>query len=104
LHAGGASYPSGHVANAVLIWGLLWFAAQHDAVPAQLRRVLGVVRWFGPVCIVLGMGMLDYHWVTDFVAGGCVGVVLLCAVTAPLWTVLAARLDALLARAKTGVT
>jgi membrane-associated phospholipid phosphatase len=73
----GASYPSGHVANAVLMWGVArWQAVEFGLSP----RVQGTFRWLsvaGPVATGVAMVSLDFHWVTDAVVGAAVGVVLL---------------------------
>lgn len=84
--AGGQSFPSGHLANAVLVWGLVaWLAHRYArAVPARLIAALDVVRFAGPVLVVVGMTLLDYHWLTDFIAGAALGVVLLRLATWPL--------------------
>jgi membrane-associated phospholipid phosphatase len=77
FHREGASYPSGHVANAVLMWGVArWQAVQYRlAVPVQLTaRVLSVA---GPVAAGVAMVSLDFHWVTDAVVGAAVGILLL---------------------------
>lgn len=87
LHTGtGRSFPSGHLANAVLVWGLLaWLAAQHAAVvPRRLVAALGILRVAGPVLVLIGMTLLDYHWLSDFLAGAALGVVLLWIVTWPI--------------------
>lgn len=77
LHAGGASYPSGHVPNAVVMWGLAaWLAADYGA-PDVLRRMLDRLRYVAPVLTAVGMLLLNYHWLSDLVAGGAVGIVLL---------------------------
>ncbi|MCW2604321.1 MAG: Phosphoesterase PA-phosphatase [Pseudonocardiales bacterium] len=82
----GQSFPSGHVANAILVWGLLtWLAARHTAaIPKRVAAALNVVRIAGPLLVVLGMTLLDYHWLTDFIAGAALGVVLLWIVTWPI--------------------
>jgi membrane-associated phospholipid phosphatase len=75
--ADGASYPSGHVANAVLAWGLArWQAVGHGLAP-PLQRVLRWLAVAAPVATGVAMVCLDYHWVTDAVVGGAVGVLLL---------------------------
>lgn len=81
----GRSFPSGHLANSVLVWGLLAWLGARDAwaTPACLRRALLIVRIAGPVLVVIGMTLLDYHWISDFVAGAALGVVLLWAATLP---------------------
>jgi membrane-associated phospholipid phosphatase len=77
LHTGGSSYPSGHVPNALLMWGLAaWLAAEYEIVE-WLRRTLNVLRFLAPACAFLGMALLDYHWVSDLVAGVAFGVLLL---------------------------
>jgi membrane-associated phospholipid phosphatase len=96
----GQSFPSGHLANSVLVWGLLaWYAARESAAGrrsvraarggraralAVLAAVLRVVRIVGPIAVVVGMTLLDFHWISDFVAGAAIGVALLWVVTAPL--------------------
>jgi membrane-associated phospholipid phosphatase len=73
----GQSYPSGHTANAVLMWGLAaWLAAEHRMGP-WLRRPLDALRWAAPLLTTLAMLLLDYHWLTDLVAGLALGVLLL---------------------------
>ncbi len=73
----GASYPSGHVANAVLMWGVArWLAVEHG-MPARVQRTFWWLSVAGPVATGLAMVALDFHWVTDAVVGGAVGVLLL---------------------------
>lgn len=77
LHAGGESYPSGHVPNALVMWGLAaWLAADYGS-PDVVRRILDRLRYVGPVLTAVGMLLLDYHWLSDVVAGGAIGVLLL---------------------------
>jgi membrane-associated phospholipid phosphatase len=80
---GGASYPSGHVANAVLVWGIVWWTARELDPGALLTRVLNVVRLVGPVLVAIGMTLLNYHWISDYVGGATIAVILLAAVTVP---------------------
>jgi membrane-associated phospholipid phosphatase len=75
--AGGESYPSGHVANAVLMWGVArWLAVEHR-LPPGLQRTFWWLSVAGPVATGLSMVALDFHWVTDAVVGGAVGLLLL---------------------------
>jgi hypothetical protein len=77
LHAGGTSYPSGHVPNAILTWGLVaWIAADYCVV-RWLRVTLDVMRFAAPAFAFAGMLLLDYHWLSDLVAGVAFGIVLL---------------------------
>ncbi|WP_233517931.1 phosphatase PAP2 family protein [Geodermatophilus marinus] len=77
FHRDGQSYPSGHVANAVLMWGVArWQAVEYRLVPSVQR----LFRWLsvlGPVATGVAMVSLDFHWVTDAVVGAAVGIVLL---------------------------
>jgi membrane-associated phospholipid phosphatase len=77
FHADGASFPSGHVANAVLMWGVArWLAAEYG-LPARVQRAFWLLSVVGPVATGVAMVSLDYHWVTDALAGAAVGVLLL---------------------------
>jgi membrane-associated phospholipid phosphatase len=75
--AGGESYPSGHVANGVLMWGVArWLAVEHG-LRASVQRVFWWLSVVGPVATGLSMVALDWHWISDVVVGGAVGVLLL---------------------------
>ncbi|WP_245817168.1 phosphatase PAP2 family protein [Geodermatophilus saharensis] len=77
FHRDGASYPSGHVANAVLMWGVArWLAVEYRLTPA-VQRALWWLSVVGPVLTGIAMVSLDFHWVTDAVVGASVGVLLL---------------------------
>jgi membrane-associated phospholipid phosphatase len=77
FHRDGASYPSGHVANAVLMWGVArWQAVQFGLAP-RVQRVLWWLSVVGPVATGVAMVSLDFHWVTDAVVGAAVGLLLL---------------------------
>lgn len=77
FHADGESFPSGHVANAVLMWGIARWQAVEYRLPGRVQRVFWWLSVAGPVAAALAMVSLDFHWVTDAVVGACVGVVLL---------------------------
>jgi membrane-associated phospholipid phosphatase len=89
----GSSYPSGHIANAVVLWGLADWAVCNWPTPMQLRRLVQAGRWVAPFAVTISMTLLNYHWLSDFLGGAAVGVVLLALVTLPLWTSAAARID-----------
>jgi membrane-associated phospholipid phosphatase len=77
LHvASGASYPSGHLVNAFVVWWLVAGLASHVPLELWARRLLAGIAWFGPVSVIISMTLLDYHWVTDFVGALCVGLFL----------------------------
>ncbi|MGE5827173.1 MAG: phosphatase PAP2 family protein [Micromonosporaceae bacterium] len=79
---GGLSYPSGHAVNTVVWYGVitLLLAAllnRNAANPATLNPTL---RWWlrlaPPVIVGLAGTYLGYHWLTDMVAGLCLGVLI----------------------------
>jgi membrane-associated phospholipid phosphatase len=77
FHDDGASFPSGHVANAVLMWGVArWLAVEYD-LPVRVQRAFRSLHVVGPVATAVAMVSLDFHWVTDAVVGAAVGVLLL---------------------------
>jgi undecaprenyl-diphosphatase len=77
FHDDGASFPSGHVANAILMWGVArWLAVDHS-LPARVQRTFWWLSVVGPVATGVAMVSLDFHWVTDAVVGAAVGIVLL---------------------------
>lgn len=74
---GGASFPSGHVANAVLMWGVArWLAVEHG-LPARVQRAFRLLHIVGPVGTAVAMVSLNFHWLTDAVVGAALGIVLL---------------------------
>lgn len=77
FHADGASYPSGHVANAVLMWGVARWQAVEFGLPAGVQRATWLLSVLGPVATGVAMVALDFHWVTDAVVGLSVGLLLL---------------------------
>jgi membrane-associated phospholipid phosphatase len=76
-HPDGESYPSGHVANAVLLWGVARWQAAQFGMPAKAQRILWALAVVGPVLCSVAMILLNFHWVSDAIAGAAVGVVLL---------------------------
>jgi len=77
FHDDGASFPSGHVANAVLMWGVARWQAVEYGLPAHVQRAFWWLSVAGPVATGVAMVSLDFHWVTDAVVGAAVGIVLL---------------------------
>jgi membrane-associated phospholipid phosphatase len=77
FHADGASFPSGHVANAVLMWGIARWQAVEYGLPARVQRTFWTLSVVAPLATGLAMISLDFHWVTDAVVGACLGIVLL---------------------------
>jgi undecaprenyl-diphosphatase len=77
FHVDGASFPSGHVANAVIMWGVARWLAVEYRLPARVQRAFWWLSVAAPVATGLSMVSLDFHWVTDAIVGGAVGIVLL---------------------------
>jgi membrane-associated phospholipid phosphatase len=77
FHRDGASYPSGHVANAVLMWGVARWQVVQFGLPERAQRAAWVLSLLGPVVTGVAMVALDFHWVTDAVVGAAVGILLL---------------------------
>jgi len=77
FHRDGASYPSGHVANAVLMWGVARWQAVEFGLPAWAQRTFWLLALLGPLATGVAMVALDFHWVTDAVVGLAVGLLLL---------------------------
>jgi membrane-associated phospholipid phosphatase len=76
-HDDGASFPSGHAANAVLLWGVARWQAVQFGMPPAAQRALWALAVVGPVLCSLAMIALDFHWVSDAVVGASLGVLLL---------------------------
>jgi membrane-associated phospholipid phosphatase len=73
----GVSFPSGHVANAVLMWGVARWQAVEYGLPMRVQRAFWVLSIAGPFATAIAMVSLDFHWVSDAVVGAAVGVLLL---------------------------
>jgi membrane-associated phospholipid phosphatase len=77
FHSDGASFPSGHVANAVLMWGIARWQAVEYQLSWLVQRGFWLLSVVGPVVTGAAMVSLDFHWVSDALAGACVGIILL---------------------------
>jgi membrane-associated phospholipid phosphatase len=77
FHRDGSSFPSGHVANAALMWGLARWQAGEYGLAAGLQRLFWGLSVAGPLLAGAAMVALNFHWITDAVVGAAVGVLLL---------------------------
>ena len=68
----GWSYPSGHAANSVYLYGVLVLILGGVLRPAARR----VIRVAVPVLVGVTFVYLGYHWLTDIAAGLLIGVLL----------------------------
>jgi membrane-associated phospholipid phosphatase len=65
------SFPSGHVVNAIVWWGVIvWLALRIRPVPVRLLRIAPPIVVF---CTTIYLG---FHWLTDNVAALCLGLFL----------------------------
>ena len=71
------SYPSGHTATAVILWGTLYSIVAAYPRYAVSRQVAWLLGWLAPLLVMVGMVLRDYHWVTDLVAAAALCTVLL---------------------------
>jgi membrane-associated phospholipid phosphatase len=94
LDAPKRSYPSGHMANAVALWGLALFAAIRWHLSRRAVAAASVLRWVAPAAVAVGMILLDYHWVSDMIGGAAIGVLVLAVAVADGWVGPAAWIDA----------
>ncbi|PRZ43632.1 PAP2 superfamily protein [Antricoccus suffuscus] len=79
LHAVGYndSYPSGHQANAILLSSIgAWIAVDYIAT-VWVRRVVCIYAIAGPIIAAFAVLFMNYHWLSDIIAGASVGIVLL---------------------------
>lgn len=90
----GASFPSGHIANAILLWGWADWSVRTWPAPEWLRRAIRAGRWVAPFAVFVAMMLLNYHWLSDMLGGAAVGVILLAFDLWPGWSRVAGRLDA----------
>ncbi|GAB2474830.1 hypothetical protein GCM10027265_25690 [Jatrophihabitans fulvus] len=65
---GGNIYPSGHVSNAVVIWGLLALS-----VTPKWRRVWTAIAIWVSFSVGIGTVMINTHWFSDIVGGWFAG-------------------------------
>ncbi|WP_391858549.1 phosphatase PAP2 family protein [Streptomyces rugosispiralis] len=86
LFHGGMVFPSGHTANAVVVWGTLaYLAGRHRRTGALVAGVMAV--GIGLTTVYLGT-----HWVSDVLGGWAAGVLVLLAL--PLFEPLIATVSA----------
>ncbi|MDQ3475363.1 MAG: phosphatase PAP2 family protein [Actinomycetota bacterium] len=77
LHRDGQSYPSGHTANAVLMWGIATWLAVYYGLPVRVQRLFATLFVVSPIASGVTMLLLNFHWVTDLLTGAAVGLILL---------------------------
>lgn len=68
----GLSYPSGHVVNAIVWYGVLAYLLR--GVLSERQRLF--VRYGAPVIVLVTTTYLSFHWITDGLAAILLGLVL----------------------------
>jgi membrane-associated phospholipid phosphatase len=71
------SYPSGHTATAVILWGGLYAVVADHPEAGLSRRVAWLLSWLAPLLVMVGMVLRDYHWMTDLIGAAALCTVLL---------------------------
>lgn len=78
----GESFPSGHMAQAVAVWGIVALVLAMDRPSGRARRTIVA----GASLLIAGAGVsrltLEAHWFTDVIAGTALGVFWLALVAA----------------------
>jgi hypothetical protein len=59
------------------MWGVARWQAVQFGMPPKAQRILWALAVVGPVLCSVAMILLNFHWVSDAIAGAAVGVVLL---------------------------
>ncbi len=101
LYAGGLGYPSGHTANATAILALM---ALLVAGPLGIRpsdhalRRLAALAAIGAIGVGVVVTALGWHWLTDALAGWCIGLIVFLPAAAALLEPTRARPRAPVAR------
>ena len=71
------SYPSGHTATAVVLWGLLATLVAEHGPPALLRRATRLFAVVASLVTMAAMVLGGYHWLADVLGAAGLGVFLL---------------------------
>lgn len=71
VFVGGDIYPSGHVSNAVVLYGLLAMLAINH------RKIVSLAAAFLSITVGLGTVYLDTHWFSDVIGGWLAGALVL---------------------------
>jgi len=83
LNSGGMSFPSGHISNAVLIWGLFahLFYRYLWSKPGSAKTLITIVSSVTTAIMVVSL-YRNTHWFSDLLGGIFLGGALLICVTA----------------------
>ena len=76
LVTSGASFPSGHTAGAIIVYGLLWLLLRRH-VPAAWRLPVAALMAVWVALISVSRVLLEAHFASDVLAGALLGVAIL---------------------------
>ena len=80
---GQVHYPSGHVSNAIVYYGVLAMLLA-PYLPVVARRLL---QWLPGPLVLVGTTYVNYHWLTDSAAGFLLGLIIIRVIRRiPWWT------------------
>ena len=82
LEAIGRSFPSGHTAAAIVVWGGIALAYTLSAPKRAAARFVTTMAITIIVIVASTMVVRSSHWLSDVVAGACVGTAALATVAA----------------------
>ncbi len=80
----GLSFPSGHAVNTIVWYGVICLLLARWLGP-PLRTW---IRWLPPIVVGMAGIYLGHHWVTDVIAGICLGILIDRAITRTPWPAL----------------
>jgi membrane-associated phospholipid phosphatase len=83
LNSGGMSFPSGHISNVVLIWGLFAYLVYRYLwhTPSSARYLITIVSSVASAIFIVSL-YRNTHWFSDLVGGIFLGGALLISITA----------------------
>ena len=73
VEQGGYSFPSGHSATSVAVYGLLFYLIRRNCENPALRNILSGVCLFLAAAVGPSRLYVGVHWFTDVLAGWCIG-------------------------------
>ena len=73
VEQGGYSFPSGHAATSVAVYGLLFYLIRKHCKKSAVRTVLSGICLFLAATVGMSRLYVGVHWFTDVAAGMCIG-------------------------------
>lgn len=76
VHEGSYSYPSGHAAVSVVMYGLLAFYIYQNVKSKKMKNFLIIMCTVAPIVIGLSRVYLGIHYMTDIIGGWILGILM----------------------------